>query len=97
MERELAIVEHLCAMARSEQATELRALFVNTDATMKKAAAAAFAASDLLLNANYSIPERTPDQKYFGTGRTPASQQAGIPQFGSGSVYAGDMAALKSH
>jgi hypothetical protein len=96
-EREIAIVEHLCAIARSEQATELRALFVNNDASMKKAAAAAFAANDLLPNAHYSLPEKTPDHKYFGTGRDIASQQAAIPQFGSGSVYAGDMAALKSH
>jgi hypothetical protein len=97
MERELAVVEHLCAMARSEQAVELRSLFVNNDASMKKAAAAAFAASDLLPNANYSIPEKTPDPKYFGTGRNIAAQQGAIQQFGSGSVYAGDMSALKSH
>jgi len=64
---------------------------------MKKAAAAAFAANDLLPNSNYSIPEKTPDQKYFGTGRSVAAQQAGIPQFGPGSIYAGDMEALKSH
>jgi hypothetical protein len=96
-ERELAIVEHLCALARSEQAAELRALFVNNDASMKKAAAAAFAASDLLPNSGYSIPEKTPDQKYFGNGRDIASQQSQIPQFGSGSIYKGDMAALKSH
>jgi hypothetical protein len=97
MERELAVVEYLCAIARSEQAAELRALFVNTDASMKKAAAAAFAANDLLPNAHYSIPEKTPDHKYFGTGRDIAAQQGAIPQFGSGSVYAGDMEALKSH
>ncbi|MFM7134048.1 MAG: acyl-CoA dehydrogenase family protein, partial [Planctomycetota bacterium] len=96
LERELAVVEHLCAIARFEQAAELRSLFVNNDASMKKAAAAAFAASDLLPNADYSIPEKTPDQKFFGTGRSIAAQQAAIPQFGSGSVYAGDMAALKS-
>ncbi|MFZ9880755.1 MAG: acyl-CoA dehydrogenase family protein [Phycisphaerales bacterium] len=96
-ERELAVVEHLCAMARSEQAAELRALDVHNDASMKRAAAAAFAASDLLPNASYSMPEKTPDQKYFGTGRSVAAQQAAIPQFGSGSVYAGDMTALKSH
>ena len=97
LERELAVVEHLCAMARSEQATELRSLFINNDSTMKKAAAAAFAASDLLPSSGYSIPEKTPDQKYFGNGRDIASQQSQIPQFGSGSVYKGDMAALKSH
>ena len=96
-ERELAIVEHLCAIARSEQAAELRALFVNIDASMKKAAAAAFAASDLLPNSGYSIPEKTPDQKFFGNGRDIPSQQSQIPQFGSGSIYKGDMAALKSH
>jgi hypothetical protein len=83
--------------ARSEQAAELRALFINNDASMKKAAAAAFAASDLLPNSGYSIPEKTPDQKYFGNGRDIPSQQSQIPQFGSGSVYKGDMAALKSH
>jgi hypothetical protein len=76
---------------------ELRALMVNTDATMKRAAAAAMAANDLLPNSAYSIPEKTPDQNYFGTGRSVAAQQSGIPQFGSGSVYAGDMTALKSH
>jgi hypothetical protein len=97
LERELAIVEHLCSMARSEQAMELRALFTNNDASLKKAAAAAFAANDLLPNALYSIPESTPDHKYFGSGRNIEAQQAAIPQFGSGSVYAGDMAALKSH
>jgi alkylation response protein AidB-like acyl-CoA dehydrogenase len=97
MERELAIVENLCAIARFEQAAELRALFVNTDAVMKKAAAAAFAANDLLPNASYFIPERTPDQKFLGTGRSVTAQQTAIPQFGSGSIYSGDMAALKSH
>jgi hypothetical protein len=81
-ERELAIVEHLCAIGRGEQAAELRALFVHNDASM---------------NGGYSIPEKTPDQKFFGTGRDIASQQSQIPQFGSGSVYKGDMAALKSH
>jgi hypothetical protein len=96
-EREIAVVEHLCALARSEQAAELRSLFVNNDASMKRAAAAAMAANDLLPNAHYSIPEKTPDTRYFGTGRSIADQQAAIPQFGSGSVYAGDMEALKSH
>lgn len=95
-ERECALVEHLFSLARVEIARELRALFVNTDSSMKKAAAAALAAANLLPNANYSISEKSPDHTYFGTGRSVAAQQSGIPQFGAGSVYEGDMSALKS-
>ncbi len=97
LERELAIVEHLCAIARSSQTTALRALFVNNDESMKKAAAAALAASDLYPNSAYSISECSPDPKFFGTGRSAQAQQDSIPQFGTGSIYAGDMSELKSH
>jgi alkylation response protein AidB-like acyl-CoA dehydrogenase len=87
LEHDMAIVEHLAAMAGQEIAAEIRALHSNTDATMRKAAAAALKRADLLPNAPYAIPERTPDLKARGTGRK--VNQTHIPQFGAGSVFTG--------
>ena len=83
----MAIVEHFCAMAVQEVARELRSLRENTDDTMRSAAQVAMRQIGALPNADYSIPEKTPDKSAFGTGRKP--DEKNIPQFGSGSVFTG--------
>lgn len=84
---EMAMVQHFNAMANLEIEREIRALHDNSDATMKAAAAAALKRIDQLPNAHYVIPERTPDAA-LGTGAKP--DQTHIPQFGAGSVFAGE-------
>jgi acyl-CoA dehydrogenase family protein 9 len=84
---EMSVVEHFHAMASLEIEREIRSLRENTDLTMRKAAAEVLKRIDQLPNAHYSIPERTPDAAR-GTGAVP--DQTHIPQFGSGSVFAGD-------
>ena len=60
------------------------ALRDNFNKPMLAAAAAAFKRSETLPNSDYVLPEKTPDLKARGTGRTP--DQTHIPQFGSGST-----------
>jgi len=84
---EMAMVQHFNAIANLEIEREIRALHDNSDVTMKAAAAAALKRIDQLPNAHYSIPERTPDAAR-GTGAKP--DQTHIPQFGAGSVFAGE-------
>jgi acyl-CoA dehydrogenase family member 9 len=87
LELELALVEHLCAMAGEEIDHQLIALRRNTDASMKKAAAATLKWIDTLPNADYAIPEKTPDAAARGKGKK--LDQTAIPQFGSGSAFTG--------
>jgi alkylation response protein AidB-like acyl-CoA dehydrogenase len=87
LEHDMAMVEHLVAMANLEIQAEIRSLHNNTDSTMKRAAAAAMLRSDLLPNSAYTIPERTMDLKARGSGQK--VNQSSIPQFGSGSVFDG--------
>ena len=84
---EMAMVQHFNAMANLEIEREIRSLHDNCDVTMKAAAAAALKRIDQLPNAHYIIPERTPDAAR-GTGAKP--DQTHIPQFGAGSVFAGE-------
>jgi hypothetical protein len=87
LEYEMATVQHLHGMASLEIEAEIRALRDNTDASMKRAAAAALKRIDLFPNAHYAIPERTPDAAR-GTGLR--ADQTHIPQFGTGSIFAGE-------
>jgi acyl-CoA dehydrogenase family protein 9 len=84
LEHDMAIVEHVFALGGEEIDNALRALRRNTDSSMLKAAAAALKRSETLPNADYVLPEKTPDLKARGTGRKP--DQTHIPQFGSGST-----------
>jgi acyl-CoA dehydrogenase family member 9 len=87
---EMALVEHLCSMFNNAIEEELRALRVNSDSTMKSAAAAVLLHADSMPNSGYSIPERTPDMQVRGTGRSmKQSDDAAVPTFGSGSVFSG--------
>jgi hypothetical protein len=63
----------------------LRALRENPDATMLKAADKAWEFGESLPNADYYIPESTPDMDARGTGKV--CDQESIKQFGTGSVY----------
>ena len=88
---ETAVVEHLCSMFSLAIEEEIRALRVNADASMKRAADAVLKRIDSFPNKDFSIPERTPDMQARGNGRTlkPADASA-IPDFGSGSVFHGE-------
>jgi acyl-CoA dehydrogenase family member 9 len=88
LEHEMSLVEHLCAMAGDEIDHNLMALRRNTDVTMKKAAATTAKWIDSLPNADYAIPEKTPDLGARGKGKK--VDQSAIPQFGSGSVFSGE-------
>ena len=89
LEHEFALVEHFVRLAQAGIANEQRALSIHTDDTMKKTAASVLRMAAALPNSDYSIPERTPDMQVRGTGH--AADQSAIPQFGSGSVFAGPL------
>jgi alkylation response protein AidB-like acyl-CoA dehydrogenase len=81
---ELAVVAHVCEMSTRAIDENLRALRRNIDAGVPGTAQAALRWGDGKPNADYMIPERTPDPNARGTGREP--DQTHIPQFGSGST-----------
>jgi len=84
---ETAMVDHIAAMAVEEHERALASLRQHCDDTMRRAAAASLRRSDSLPNADYVVPERTPDRSALGQGKkTPA---AAVPQFGAGSVFTG--------
>ena len=87
LSHELAVVNHLCELAFAQIDEATRGLRWNTDASARTCADSVMAQADSYTNADYSIPERTPIMAARGTGR-PASSN-GIPQFGSGSAFAG--------
>jgi hypothetical protein len=84
-ERERPVAEHAVAMACEAIDDALRRLERNTDETMRRAAAAALDDSSRRPNADYVIPERTPDPDALGSGWEADPDQ--LPRFGEGSVY----------
>lgn len=84
LERELAVVRHLVAIACDEADRRFHALDHNSDRTMAEAADSALAWADTLPNTRYAIPERTPAPGVRGTGRRPPASQ--LPDFGAGSL-----------
>jgi hypothetical protein len=82
LEEEMKVVEHVSALAAEEIDLALRGLRINTDETMRAAARVAIKQIDELPSADYVIPEKTPDESAYGTGKKP--DQTHIPQFGSG-------------
>jgi hypothetical protein len=88
LEHDLAIVKHIMALGGDEIDHALAALRRNTDKTMLAAATAALKRSDSLPNADFVLPEKTPDLKARGTGRKP--DQTHIQQFGSGSTVSSE-------
>jgi hypothetical protein len=88
---ETSVVEHFCAMMCISIEDEIRALRVNADDSMKRAADAVLKRIDGFPNSDFAIPERTMDMNARGTGRTnKAADVAATPQFGSGSVFHGE-------
>jgi alkylation response protein AidB-like acyl-CoA dehydrogenase len=87
LEYESAMVDHIAAMAVEEHERALASLRQHCDDTMTKAAAAALRRNDSLPNADYVVPERTPDRGALGQGKKTPSPA--VPQFGAGSVFAG--------
>ena len=86
-----SVVEHLCAMMCITIEDEIRALRVNADDSMKRAADAVLKRIDAFPNSDFAIPERTMDMNARGTGRTnKPADVAATPQFGSGSVFHGE-------
>ncbi|MFO0827769.1 MAG: acyl-CoA dehydrogenase family protein [Phycisphaerales bacterium] len=90
LEREMAIVTHLCSMANANIVDSLRSLHSNSDSTLRKAAAHVLKWADTLPNDRYDLPEGTPDMSARGKGRVEPTK--GIPQFGEGSLVLGSMA-----
>jgi len=88
LEYETAIVDHIAAIAVNEIEASLAALRNHTDASMRKAAIAALKRLEGFPNADYSIPERTPDESARGNGKK--VDQTAVPQFGDGSVFQGE-------
>jgi acyl-CoA dehydrogenase family protein 9 len=87
---EASLVEHLCAMFGLAIDEEIRALRVNADDTMKRAADAVMKHMSTLPNDRFAIPERTPDLAARAGGRVQKPvDAAAIPDFGSGSVFHG--------
>jgi alkylation response protein AidB-like acyl-CoA dehydrogenase len=82
LEEEMKVVEHVSALAAEEIDLALRGLRINTDETMRASARVAIKQIDELPNSDYVIPEKTPDESAYGTGKKP--DQTHIPQFGSG-------------
>jgi alkylation response protein AidB-like acyl-CoA dehydrogenase len=92
---ETSVVEHLCAMFSIGIEDEIRALRVNADDSMKRAADAVMKRIDSFPNAEFAIPERTMDMKARGSGRAQKpADAAATPQFGSGSVFHGEAVRL---
>lgn len=84
LEHDLAIVEHIVAMACQHVNDNLRDLRVNTDETMLKAARVALKRIDTLPTSDFFVPEKTPDKSARGKGR-PHNTDV-VPQFGAGST-----------
>jgi alkylation response protein AidB-like acyl-CoA dehydrogenase len=84
LEHDLAVVRHLCAIASEEVGANIRALRSNIDGSMQAAATAALRRVESMPNADYFMPERTPDLAARSAGRK--HDQVNIPQFGSGST-----------
>lgn len=81
---ELKIVSHCCAMGGEEIDNALRGLRTHIDDSMRTAAVAALKQIDALPNADFVMPEKTPDLAVRGKGRP--LDQTHIQQFGSGST-----------
>jgi len=81
---ERSMVDHISDLAGKAIKDAIRDLRKNTDVSMLAAADAAETFSVALPNADYYIPERTPDLDVRGTGKS--ADQACIDQFGSGSM-----------
>lgn len=83
LDREMATVEHLFALAGHNIDDEVRRLRFNTDETMKRAATVMLERIDQLPDSDYSIAERSPTPK---RGQGYVADQTHIPQFGAGST-----------
>ncbi len=87
---ETALVEHLCALFNTAIEDEVRALRVNSDTSMKRAAAAVLKHMDSMPDSEFSIPERTPDMQARGSGRKLSQvDRSAVPEFGAGSMFKG--------
>ena len=85
LEHDRVLVGHICAFGIDEINANIRALTNNHDNTMRKAAAVSLKYISSLPNADYVMPESTPDPAALGKGRVP--DQTAVPQFGSGSLF----------
>jgi hypothetical protein len=80
-----AMVDYIMAYGTYKINGWFRALRQNTDKTMLVAAEKAWEFGETLPNADYYIPERTPDLDARGTGKE--CEQDSIKQFGAGSLF----------
>ena len=80
-----AMVDYIMAYGVLKINGWMNALRQNTDTPMLLAAEQAMEFGHTLPNADYYIPERTPDLEALGTGKV--CEQEAIKQFGSGSLF----------
>jgi acyl-CoA dehydrogenase family member 9 len=88
LEHDLALVKHVFALGGEEIDACMRGLWKNNDQSLVSAAAVVSKRVETLPNSEYVVPEKTPDLKARGTGRTP--DQTHIQQFGSGSTVSAE-------
>jgi hypothetical protein len=81
---DMAMVDHIVALAEARVNWSLSGLRHNSDATMRRAADAAWSRLAHMPHEDYFIPEKTPDVSALGNGR-PIDTET-IQQFGSGSL-----------
>ena len=89
IQRYRGLVEHLFSILEEQTDSEMLALRKNSDKSSMKAADLVLNWSKSLPNSNYAIPESTPVESARGHGKT--IDQEMIQQFGSGTVFTGDL------
>ena len=89
IERNRALVEHLFSISEEQIEREMMSLRRNSDKSSMKAAGLVLNWSESLPNSNYAIPESTPVESARGKGKT--VDQGMIQQFGSGTVFSGEL------
>ncbi len=91
LDHEMAVVEHLCAIANEAFGDEMRKLRANHDHSIRKAGKSVLAWVDQFPNSDYAMPETSPvadARGRDGHGFQPDQDQ--IHQFGSGSAFTGE-------
>ena len=88
IKEETTVARYFCSLAFEAIDAEFAGMYRNSDDAMRACAKVALEESSRRPQANYAMPESTPDPDAFGKGRP--LKQDGITQFGEGSQYTGE-------
>ena len=88
IKEETTVARYFCSLAFEAIDAEFAGMYRNSDDAMRACAKVALEESSRRPQANYAMPESTPDPDAFGKGRP--LKQDGITQFGDGSQYTGE-------